>query len=166
MCCVIITVSQVQCTYLQLLSWYLAYGMFTKSPWIYYFRIIFNKKKITSKNFIVTKHFIIQFKHTFWNVKFYSPTHMRLKLFPTKRNPGFNIKSCPSPAPTFLYHSLSALWEQGLCHLWFIKAKETERDKESTRQVSSWHFLWLPVVRGFIPRDVTKWQSFRLDKNT
>ena len=38
-----------QCTYLVLLSWNLAYGLFTRSPWMQYFRIIFSKKKLLVK---------------------------------------------------------------------------------------------------------------------
>lgn len=72
-------------------------------------------------------------------------------------------KTCPGP--TFLCYSLSVLWEQGLCHLWFIKLKEQKGREDTTHQVLWSHFLWLPVVRGFIPGDIIEWQSSLLDND-
>ena len=121
--------------------------------------------------FIFTKYLIIQLKHTFHNVKLYTHIHVRWKvlyewkkLHPRKKNPGFYIKS--SLSPNLLCHSLSVLWEQGLCHLWFIKGREQKgKKKDTVHQVLSRYFQCLPIVRGFIPGDIIKWQSFLLDNN-
>lgn len=98
--------------------------------------------------FIFIKYLIIQLKHTFHNVKLYTHIHMRWKvlyewkkLHPRKRNPGFYIKS--SLSPNLLCHSLSVLWEQGLCHLWFIKGREQKGEKK--RYCASGVISVLPV---------------------
>lgn len=123
------------------------------------------KKKTTSKkNLRFTKHFIIQLKHTSWKCELlYTNTHeietfiiMRGSYFLEKGIQDIIIKSSLSLGPTFLRHSLSVLGDQSLCHLWFIKVKGTERKKENTHQVLFWYFLWLSVVRGFIPGEIIK----------
>lgn len=80
MFCVFITAQYIQCTYLQFCypdTWDIECS---QNPLECNISESFLTKKLLVKNFIFTKHCIVQLKHTFWNVKFCTQTHMRLKL--------------------------------------------------------------------------------------
>lgn len=142
----------------------------SQNPLNIIFQNYFNKKCISQKLFYIHKIPHYSFKAYFLKCKIlYIYTH-GIKTFMLVRGSYSQKKECmilckelsqpqPQPLLPFPFYNLRARPLSSMIYKNYEDRKGKKND--TTHQVLSWYFLWLPVVRRFIPRDIIKRQTHK-----